>query len=99
MTKGNALTGIRCDLEPGNRHLALARCDDCDARWVRHMTLEQVEDWYNRGTITQALYEAYRHCWATGAPRFGSISDGWDATPDDPEVLALVALIRAAPQG
>lgn len=96
---GNAVTGDRCDLEAGNYHLSLAGCDDCNARRVRRMTLEQVEGGYNEGYIGQALWEAYMHCWATGAPRFGSIGDGWDATPSDPEVLALVALIRAAPQG
>ena len=100
-TLGNAATGVRCDLDrtslrtaAGNYHLVLAGCDDCNARWVARMSLERVERWYNSGHIRQALYEAYMHCWATGATRFSSLGAEYEAPPADPEVAALVALIR-----
>lgn len=102
-TLGNAATGVRCDLErnslrtaPGDYHLVLAGCDDCNARWVASMSLELVEQWYRSGHVRQALYEAYMHVWSTGAVRYSSIGDGWEAPPTDPEVTALVALIRGA---
>lgn len=93
--KGNALAGVRCNLAPGNYHLALAGCDDCNARAAARMTLEKVEDGYNHGYIAQPLFEAYMHCWATGAPRYSSLADGWTEPPTDPEVAALVELIRS----
>lgn len=96
-TKGNARTGDRCGLEPGNVHLRLAGCDDCNARTVARMTLERVEDDYRTGYVGQALFEAYMHCWATGAARFSSLGDGWTEPPTDPKVTALVALIRGVP--
>lgn len=95
-TKGNARTGVRCGLGPGNIHLRLAGCDDCNARTAARMTLGRAEDAYNHGYMSQALFEAYMHVWATGAPRFSSLGDGWTAPPTDPEVIALVTMIREA---
>lgn len=96
MTLGSVVAQTACDLEPGNRHLALAGCDHCDTRTLARLTLAQAEDGYNRGYYRQAMYEAYMHVWATGAVRFSSLADGWETPPTDPEVTALVALIRTA---
>lgn len=93
-SKGNARTGVRCGLEPGNIHLALAGCDDCNARTIARKSLDRVEEGYNAGYIGQALFEAYMHVWATGAVRFSSLGDNWTTPPTDPEVTALVALIK-----
>jgi hypothetical protein len=80
----------------------LGLCDECDARYLVRMTLAQVESWGpfgeagKAGAVRQAMYEAFMHVWATGAPRFSSLGDGWTAEPTDPEVIALVAEIRQA---
>jgi hypothetical protein len=97
--RGSAVTGLRCSIKPGrgNYHLALAGCDDCNMRALRYVTLGRVEEEYQQGYIGQALFEAYMHVWATGAPRFSSLGDGWTDPPTDPEVAALVALFRATP--
>lgn len=94
--KGNALAGVRCSIAPGsgNYHLRLAGCDDCTVRELIGMTLGQMEGLHQTGYVRQALYEAYMHVWATGAPRFSSLADGWTSTPMDPEVAALVGLFR-----
>lgn len=93
-TLGSVVAGLQCDLEPGNWHFMSAGCDHCDARRVAAMTLQQVENWYRYGNIRQPVYEAYMHAWATGAPRFSTLGHGWETPPTDPEVIALVQLIR-----
>ena len=94
--RGVALIGSRCTIEPGsgNYHLRLAGCDDCDARHLARMTLEQVEGLYHDGYVRQAMFEAFMYVWATGAPRFSSLGDNWRDAPADPEVSALVARFR-----
>lgn len=81
----------------------LGRCDECDARYLVRMTLAEVESWSEvkgergkAGAVRQAMFEAYMHVWATGAPRFSSLGSGWTEPPTDPEVIALVAEIRRA---
>jgi hypothetical protein len=59
-------------------------------------TLAEVENWYRAGYISQAEFEAYMHVWATGAPRFSSLGHGWTDPPTAPEVVGLVAKLRAA---
>lgn len=93
-TKGNVLTGERCTVEPGNYHFGLAGCDDCNARRLVRCTLDRVEHRYHGGYIRQAMFEAYMHVWATGAHRFSSAGVGWQDPPNDPEVAALVQLLR-----
>ncbi|HEU4754407.1 MAG TPA: hypothetical protein VFU47_14965 [Armatimonadota bacterium] len=80
----------------------LGLCDECDARYLAGMTLAQVESWGpngergKAGAVRQAMFEAYMHVWATGAPRFSNLGAGWTEEPTDPEVIALVAEIRKA---
>lgn len=38
---------------------------------LAHLTLAQVEDLYNWGSVSQAEYEAYCRVWDWSAPRFG----------------------------
>lgn len=74
------------------RHF-LGSCNDCDARSVSGMTLEQVDRWYRAGVLGQDLWEAYTHVWATAAYRYGSYAD-WRKSPVIPEVTRLVAIMR-----
>jgi hypothetical protein len=83
----------------------LGLCDECDARYLVNMTLAQVEDWGPNGShgkagaVRRAMFEAYMHVWATGAPpRFSSLADGWKDEPTDPEVVELVSMLRTAAQ-
>lgn len=104
MTTLLKIIGERGHYRPGadtNHFLGL--CDECDARYLVGMTLEQAESWSEvkgergkAGAIRQAVFEAYMHVWATGAVRFSSLADGWRAEPVDPEVNELVAEIREA---
>jgi len=80
----------------------LGHCDECDARYLARMSLEEVQDWGpfsgtpgKAGTVRQALYEAYCHVWATSAVRFGT-TYGYEVPPTDPEVIELVAALREA---
>lgn len=93
---GSARAGTRCAIVPGsgNYHLRLAGCDDCTVRDLAARPLGWVEESYHAGYVGQAMYEAYRHAWATGAPRFSSLADGWRDAPSDPEVVELVARFR-----
>jgi hypothetical protein len=96
-TKGNALSGVRCSIMPGsgNYHFTLAGCDDCNVRDLAGRSLEYVEDRYHTGYVSQAMYEAYMHVWATSAVRFGDYA-AWGSVPTDPEVVALAELFRKA---
>ena len=67
-----------------------------DAHYLSQMTLEQAETSYRHGHIDQIAFEAFMHAWSTGAPRFSSEFIAWTTEPTDPEVVALVAAIRAA---
>jgi hypothetical protein len=95
--KGNALTGVRCDIQPGsgNYHLRLAGCDDCNVRDFAQKSLEDIDYLYHRGYVGQAMYEAYTYVWATSATRYGSY-DAWAVPPTDPEVVALIGLFQRA---
>jgi hypothetical protein len=97
-TKGNALTGVRCTIEPGggNYHLRLAGCDDCNVRELARMSLGQVEGLYHGDYVRQPVFEAYMHVWATSATHFSSLGNNWTETPTDPEVAALVELFHKA---
>lgn len=81
---------------PGNYHFS-GHCEDCDAYFLSRMTLAQVEDGY-RGhgirPVSQDQFEAYMHCWATGAFRYSTLGDGWTDPPTDPAVARIVARIR-----
>jgi hypothetical protein len=97
-TKGSALLGTHCDIEPGggNYHLRLAGCDDCNLRELLSKSLEQVDDLYHQGYVRQPMFEAYMHLWATGATHYSSLGAGWAAEPTDPEVVELVLRFRKA---
>jgi hypothetical protein len=94
---GSVAADTRCALPwPADYHLIYAGCDDCDARRVASYSLEKVEEGYRYGQVRQALFEAYMHVWATGAPRFSHLGDQWTEAPTDPEVAGLVERIREA---
>jgi hypothetical protein len=69
-------------------------CDDCDAYAVAGMSLEKVDQWYRSGHVSQDLYEAYCHAWATGAYHYSDRQDHWRKSPSVPEVVRLVAILR-----
>lgn len=93
---GSARTGLACSIKPGrgNYHFRLSGCDTCLTRDLARQTLAQVEGLYHAGYVGQATFEAYMHVWATGAPRFSSLADGWTDPPTNPEVATLVAWLR-----
>ena len=93
---GDILAGVRCTLVGLDAHFMSVGCDDCDARRLARTSLDRVEQWYRYGNIRQEVYEAFMHCWATGAVRFSTLGHGWETPPTDPHVVALVALIREA---
>ena len=78
---------------PGNYHFE-GHCEDCDALYLSRETLEQVEYRYRTGRVSQDQFEAYMHCWSTGAFRYSSLGDGWTTPPTDPTVVRIVARIR-----
>jgi hypothetical protein len=61
-------------------HFLLAGCPDCVAYALAGMTLEQVENHYHQGLISQDAWEGYCWVWATSAARFGSY-DSWKTPP------------------
>lgn len=77
----------------GDRVHFLGTCDDCAARQVMSMSLAQVESWYRFGSVSQDVYEAYCHVWATSAYRY-SVGASWRKSPVIPEVVRLVAVMR-----
>lgn len=79
--------------EWGNYHFE-GVCEDCDARVLSRATLAEVEERYRRGSLSHDQFEAYMHCWATGAPRFSSLGDGWTDPPTDPTVARIATRIR-----
>lgn len=81
------------ELNGDRRHFMGTGCNDCCARTVMGMTLEQVEYWYRYGNVSQDVWEAYTHAWVTSAPRFGSYGS-WRRSPVIPEVVRLVAVMR-----
>ena len=97
-TKGSALLGTHCDIEPGsgNYHMRLRGCDDCNLRELLSKSLGGVEDLYHQGYVRQPIFEAYMHVWATSAPRYSSAGAGWMDEPTDPEVVELVLRFRKA---
>ena len=72
----------------------LGCCDECDAHYLAKATLGQVDSWFRQGQITPDQLEAFRHVWASSAPRFGDYST-WTAAPVA-EVARQAELIRAA---
>lgn len=80
-------------LDGDRRHFLGTGCNDCGARTVSAVTLEQAERWYHQGLIGQDLWEAYCHVWATSAYRYGSY-ESWRKSPVIPEVVRLVAVMR-----
>jgi hypothetical protein len=83
---GHYLTGDR-------RHFMLTGCNDCCAYTVSGMTMDQVDHWYCYGAVSQDVYEAYCHVWATACFRY-SASAGGKASPVIPEVVRVVAIMR-----
>lgn len=66
----------------------LGRCDECDARYVAHMSKDEVLNWYNQGVIGQDLYEAFDDVWlvSRGQSAYGLVTE---------RSLVLVELIKA----
>jgi hypothetical protein len=78
---------------PGNYHFT-GYCEDCDAYFLSRLTFGQVEIRYHDGRVSQDQFEAYMHCWATGAFRYSNLGVGWTDPPADPIVVRIVARIR-----
>lgn len=83
---------------PGNYHFE-GRCEDCDAWRLARLTLAEVEDRYHAGRVSQDQFEAYMHCWTTGAFRYSNLGAGWTDPPTDPTVRRIVARIRRYDKG
>ncbi len=71
----------------------LGLCEECDVHYISSRTAGEAEDWYRQGMISQDLFEAYMHGWATSAVH-GAWADPWREVPENPRVLKLVALLR-----
>lgn len=76
-----------------SNHFLSAGCEECTAHRVMGMTLEQVEAWYHRGLVSQDMYEAFCHVWATSAYRYGAHAS-WEKPPVIPEVIRLAEVLR-----
>jgi hypothetical protein len=72
----------------------LGRCGECDIHYMAGMTLDEAEYRFQTGDLSEDQREAFRHVWATGAPRFGSRYGDWTRVPDSPEVRRMVEAIR-----
>jgi hypothetical protein len=68
-----------------NRHVH-GLCFVCDAQYVCHRTLGEVEDYLHQGRISQIEYEAYTWVWATTAERLADWPRSWYEVPEDPLV-------------
>jgi len=77
----------------GSSHFLGAGCEECTAHHVMGMTLEQVEARYRQGHVSQDMYEAFCHVWATSAYRYGAYA-GWEKPPVIPEVIRLAEVLR-----
>ena len=49
---------------------------------LSQMTLEQAEEAYRRGVLTQDHWEGYAHAWRVSAPRFSSLMAGYEDHPE-----------------
>jgi len=79
----------------GDTNHFLGHCDECDVHYMAGMTLDEAEYRFQTGDLSEDQREAFRHVWATGAPRFGSRYTDWARVPDSPEVLHMVAMLRS----
>lgn len=78
---------------PGDFHFQL-RCEDCDVQRLARATLDQIDEHYRAGRITQDQYEAYCHLWALLSPHGGQ--PAWRSAPEIPAVQRIVRkLLRA----
>jgi hypothetical protein len=50
--------------------------------YVRSLTLGDAESAYYEGMLSQDQWEAYLHCWQTGAIRFGGLADAYTPHPE-----------------
>lgn len=82
MTKYTAYDGHYQPQADTNHFLGL--CLECDAHYLSTRSLDQVEDMYQRGMISQAEFEGYHWAWFISAYRYGNYP-GWAAPPADPE--------------
>jgi len=73
----------------------LGRCDECDAHYMKTMSLDTVEMHYRSGVFGQDAFEAYMHVWATSSYRFSSLGSGSQKPPRHfPRAMAIVALLK-----
>ncbi|MGP3750834.1 hypothetical protein [Streptomyces sp. IBSNAI001] len=89
LTPGNACPALT---EPGNIHVMVVGCVDCNAFRMSKMDRKTVERWYHTGHFGQADYEAYMHVWATSSVRHSA--GAWMVEPTIPKVVEIVAAIR-----
>jgi len=79
--------------QPDNYHFE-GRCEDCAVADLIRLGLEKVQGRYQAGRLSQNLFEAYMHVWATLSPHGGQRY--WRETPQDPDVRRIARkLLRA----
>jgi len=79
----------------GTNHFESAQCTECDSHRYRRLTLDQADDFYRTGRMSQDWFEAYMHVWATSAHRYSGLHAGWTQPPESPAVIERTDLLRA----
>jgi len=62
---------------------------------LAHMTLEEADNWYRQGVVSQDQFEAYMHVWQTSCFRYSTTHVLWEEVPTDSNVVAIVEAMRA----
>lgn len=75
-------------------HLMIKDCVSCTAKVLATRSLEEVENWWAQGVISEDALEAYRHVWALSAPRSKGYAH-WTMLPPTDEGRAIAAALTA----
>lgn len=73
-----------------NGHFEL-RCEDCDVWRMSRASMDQVEDWYRVGRVTQDDFEAFSYVFALMSPYRGA-----PVAPTDTAVRRIARKLLAA---
>lgn len=79
----------------GERH-PFGSCGECDAWTAAGWSWERASRYLDLALISQDMWEAYCHVWATAAHRYSSLGAGWRDAPSDPATRSLAAFMREA---
>jgi hypothetical protein len=71
----------------------LGLCEECDAWYLSVKPLDEAEEYYRQGMISQDEWEAFAHVWSTAAFHYSDFSR-YQAAPESPAALRVTARLR-----